>query len=295
MLDAATIKQIKNFELRLSKRVDSLYAGEYVSAFKGQGIEFSQVRKYIEGDDVRLIDWNVTARMGEPFVKEYVEERELSILFMLDISRSELFGTNRRTKRQMMSEFTGTMAYLATLNQDKVGLTLFTDKIERSLPIKKGRAHFFQLMSHLINFEPESTGTNITEAIRSITKRNFRRSVIFIVSDFLSEEDLYKPLKTVYKRHDIILVRCRDEQEYQLEFDGFLEVEDPETGEVFAIDGADKRTLKAYRQSINDWTEYHERVAKKLHIPIIDLSTGVDMVKPIISFIRSRERRGSRR
>jgi uncharacterized protein (DUF58 family) len=294
MLDAATIKQIRNFELRLSYRIDTLYAGEYSSAFKGRGIEFSQVRKYIEGDDIRLIDWNVTARMREPYVKEYVEERELSVLFLVDISKSGYFGTRRRTKRQLISEFTGTMAYLAIMHQDKVGLSLFTNEVERSLPIKKGRAHFFQLMNHLINHEPKSGGTNITEAIRLLTKRNLRRSVVFIVSDFITDEDLYKPLKSVNRRHDIILVRTRDEQELNLDFDGVIEVEDPETGELFLLNGRDLSTLRKYRKSIAEWNGYHSRVAKRLHIPIIELTTRADISKPILDFIRKRER-GQRR
>jgi len=181
MLDAATIKRIKNFELRLSHRVETLYAGEYTSAFKGRGIEFSQVRKYIEGDDVRLIDWNVTARMREPYVKEFVEERELSILFLVDISASGDFGTKRRTKRELISEFVGTMSFLAVTHQDKVGMVLFTDRIEKTLPIKKGRSHFFQIVNNLMHFMPKGSGTNITEAIRFLTKRTIRRSVVFLL------------------------------------------------------------------------------------------------------------------
>ncbi|MFH1514175.1 MAG: DUF58 domain-containing protein [bacterium] len=295
MLDAATIKQIRNFELRLSHRIDTLYSGEYSSAFKGRGIEFSQVRKYIEGDDIRLIDWNVTARMREPYVKEYVEERELSVLFLVDISKSAYFGTRRRTKRQLISEFTGTMAYLAMVHQDKVGLVLFTNEVERSLPIKKGRPHFFQLMNHLMNHESKGDGTNITEALKILTKRSLRRSIVFIVSDFITEEDLYRPLKSIYRRHDIIIVRTRDEQELDLNFQGFIEVEDPETGEIYLLDSKDLSALRAYRKSMDEWTEYHTRVAKKLHIPIIELTTWTDISKPIIEFIRKRERGRSRR
>lgn len=295
MLDAATIKQIRNFELRLSHRIDTLYAGEYSSAFKGRGIEFSQVRKYIEGDDIRLIDWNVTARMREPYVKEYVEERELSVLFLVDISKSAYFGTHRRTKRQLISEFTGTMAYLAMVHQDKVGLVLFTNEIEHSLPIKKGRSHFFQIMNHLMNHESKGDGTNITEALSILMKRNLRRSVVFIVSDFITEEDLYRPLKSIYRRHDLIMVRTRDEQETDLNFQGFIEVEDPETGEIYLLDGKDLSGLRAYRKSMAEWTEYHTRVAKKLHIPIIELTTQTDIARPIIDFIRKRERGRYRR
>jgi len=295
MLDAATIKRIKNFELRLSHRVETLYAGEYTSAFKGRGIEFSQVRKYIEGDDVRLIDWNVTARMREPYIKEFVEERELSVIFLVDISASGDFGTHRRTKRELVSEFAGTMAFLAITHQDKVGLVLFTDRIEKALPIKKGRSHFFQIMNNLMHFMPEGSGTNITEAIRYLTRRNLRRSVVFLVSDFLTEEDLYRPLKTVYKRHDLIMVRARDVAELSLDFDGLLEVEDPETGHVFLIDGKDIRTLQTYKRTMDEWDQYHERVFHRLNLPIIDLTTGSEITKPVLDFIRKRERGARRR
>jgi len=295
MLDAATIKRVKNFELRLSHRVETLYAGEYSSAFKGRGIEFSQVRKYIEGDDVRLIDWNVTARMREPYVKEYVEERELSIILLVDFSASGEFGTHRRTKRELISEFSGTMAYLAISHQDKVGLAVFTDKIERTLPIKKGRSHFFQLMNLLINYMPEGRGTNLTEALRYLTKRSLRRSVVFIVSDFLTSEDLYRPLKAIYKRHDVILVRVRDMAEVNLDFDGLMEVEDPETGATYVIDGRDRALARAYRENMEEWSQYHERVARRLHLPILDITTGSDITKPILDFIRKRERGNRRR
>lgn len=295
MLDAATIKRIKNFELRLSHKVETLYSGEYTSAFRGRGIEFSQVRKYIEGDDVRLIDWNVTARMREPYVKEFVEERELSVLFLVDISASGDFGTKRRTKRELAAEFAGTMAFLAITHQDKVGLALFTDRIEKQIPIKKGRAHFFQIMNHLMHFMPEGTGTNITEALRQLTKRNLRRSVVFLVSDFLTEEDLYRPLKTVYKRHDLIMVRARDIAEINLDFDGLLEVEDPETGETYFLDGKDAGILLTYKKTMSEWDQYHQRVFRRLNIPVIDLTTGTDITKPIIDFIRQRERGGRRR
>jgi uncharacterized protein (DUF58 family) len=290
MLDAATIKRIKNFELRLSHRVETLYAGEYTSAFRGRGIEFSQVRKYIEGDDIRLIDWNVTARMREPYVKEFVEERELSIIFMVDISASGDFGTKRRTKRELISEFAGTMAFLAITHQDKIGLVLFTDRIEKTLPIKKGRSHFFQVMNNLMHFMPDGIGTNITEAIRTLTRRNIRRSVVFLISDFLTEEDLYRPLKTVYKRHELIMVRARDIAETSLDFDGFLEVEDPETGRTFFLDGKDLRTLQTYRKTMDEWDQYHQRVFRRLNLPVIDIMTGTDITKPILDFIRKRER-----
>jgi uncharacterized protein (DUF58 family) len=295
MLDAATIKLIRNFELRLSHRIDTLYSGEYASAFKGRGIEFSEVRKYVEGDDVRLIDWNVTARMLEPYVKEYVEERELSVIFLVDLSSSGFFGTRRRTKRQLISEFTGTMAYLAIMHQDKVGMSVFTDTIEKSLPAKKGRQHFFNIMNVLINFKPKGTQTNLTEAIKLLTKRSIRRSVVFIVSDFLTDEDLYKPLKSVYKRHDIILVRTRDMMEYDLEFDGLIDVEDPETGEIICIDSRNLAALKSYSKSIDEWDSYQDRVASRLRIPMIKLSTDTDISKPILDFIRMRERGGLRR
>ena len=290
MLDAATRKRIKNFELRLSHRVETLYAGEYTSAFRGRGIEFSQVRKYIEGDDIRLIDWNVTARMREPYVKEFVEERELSIIFMVDISASGDFGTKRRTKRELISEFAGTMAFLAITHQDKIGLVLFTDRIEKTLPIKKGRSHFFQVMNNLMHFMPDGIGTNITEAIRTLTRRNIRRSVVFLISDFLTEEDLYRPLKTVYKRHELIMVRARDIAETSLDFDGFLEVEDPETGRTFFLDGKDLRTLQTYRKTMDEWDQYHQRVFRRLNLPVIDIMTGTDITKPILDFIRKRER-----
>ncbi len=237
MLSTELIKKIHHIEIRTRRLVNDSYAGDYHSIFKGRGMEFDEVRPYQLGDEIRTIDWNVTARTGEPHVKRYVEERELTVMLVVDASASENFGSIQRFKRELAAELTAVLSFAATTNNDKVGLMIFTDQIELYIPPRKGRRHVLRMIRELLAFEPKSRGTDIKMALDKVNQILKRRSIVFVISDFLSDPESYrKELNITNKRHDVIAVDLNDPLEMKMENVGLLALEDPETDDIVWVD-----------------------------------------------------------
>src|SRR5687767_7278082 len=239
------LRQVKLLELRTRGLVNSLFSGEYRSVFKGQGMEFAEVREYQVGDEVRSIDWNVTARMRRPYVKRYVEERELTVMLAVDLSGSERFGTRRRFKSELASELSAVLAMSAIRNNDRVGTLLFTDRIEHVVPPRKGRKHALRLMRDLLAFQPIGRGTDIAGATDYLNKMLAHKTIIFFVSDFIAE-NVERPLKLLAQRHDVVAVTVEDPSELELPDIGLARLVDPETGETIDVDTSDPDVREAY-------------------------------------------------
>ncbi len=233
MITSDLIKKIRRIEIRTRRLVNDSYAGDYHSIFKGRGMEFDEVRPYQIGDEIRTIDWNVTARTGQPYVKRYVEERELTVMLVVDASASENFGSVNRFKRELAAELTAVLSFAATTNNDKVGLLIFTDKIELYISPRKGRRHVLRIIRELLAFEPERRGPDIKMALEKVNQMLKRRSVIFLVSDFLADPESYrKAMSITNRRHDVIAVDLHDPLESDLKGVGLIALEDPETDEI---------------------------------------------------------------
>lgn len=292
MLTPELMRKIRRIELRTRRLVDDSYAGAYHSVFKGRGIEFDEVRPYQVGDEIRTIDWNVTARMGEPYVKRYVEERELTVMLVVDASASEDFGSVQRFKRELAAELSAVLSLAATTNNDKVGLLIFTDQVELIIPPRKGRKHVLRLVRELLAFEPTSKGTDIKLALDTVNRILKRRSIIFLVSDFVADAESYRrALATTSRRHDLIAVDLHDPLEYKLLDVGLLVLEDPETGEVVWMDTRSRKGQAAYQDRIQ-----HHQVDKALAfqqaaVDRIEISTHEDYTAPLTMFFRERSRR----
>ncbi len=289
------IKKIRRVRIKTQGLVDTLLAGEYASAFQGHGIEFSEVRPYAEGDDVRLIDWNVTARMNAPYVKKYIEERELRIYLLVDISSSHDFGTEGSLKRELITEFTATLAWLGISRNDKVGLLLFTDRVEKILPPKKGKRQLARIIEAVLYHRPTSNKTAIEPALAQLGRMAKRRSVVFLITDFLTDEDLARPLKIISFRHDVVLVRLSDRWERDLPNVGLVEIEDPETGEFLLVDTSDPFVRRAYHELRDGQETALNRSRHQAGLDLIDLSTGEPFLPPLLAFLRHRRTHRRRR
>ena len=293
MLTKETIQKIRRIEIRTSRVVQEAVAGRYVSAFKGRGMEFEEVRPYVEGDDVRTIDWNVSARAGSPHVKLFREERELTVLLAIDLSGSLSFGSNAQTKRELVAEVAATLAFSATRNNDKVGLLLFTDQIERYVPPRKGRRHVLRIVRDLLAHKPVGTGTNIAAAIDELNRIQKRRAVVFVVSDFL-DEGWETPMTIARRRHDVIPVSIFDRRERELPKIGMIELTDEETGKRVILDTSSRKVRDAFRRQGELRALQFELALRRMKIDPLMIETGVDYVEPIIAYFRKREARGSR-
>lgn len=292
MLSEELRAQIKQIHLSTSYLVNESMAGEYASAFKGRGMEFEEVREYFPGDDVRSIDWNVTARMGSPFVKEYREERELTLFLMVDMSRSGKFGSTDKTKTDTMAELAAILAYLASRNNDKVGMMLFTTEVERFIPPKKGRGHVWRLIQEILTFEPKHRGTDLGIALEYAGHLLRKKTVLFLISDFLSH-GFERPLVLASKRHDITALRVSDPREFELTNVGLLDMEDPETGETLLIDTSSKATREYFRKESARQLNDSQEMLRRSGIPEVNISTEGSSVAPLVRYFRSRDRRRS--
>jgi uncharacterized protein (DUF58 family) len=288
------LRQVKLLELRTRGLVNSLFTGEYRSVFKGQGMEFAEVREYQPGDEVRSIDWNVTARMGRPYVKRYIEERELTVMLAVDLSGSERFGTRTRFKSELAGELAAVLAMSAIRNNDRVGAILFTDRIEHVVPPRKGRRHALRLMRDLLVFEPEGTGTDIGMALEYAGKMLSHKSIIFVVSDFQSE-DLEQPLKLLAQRHDVVAVTVDDPSERELPDLGLARFIDPETGRTVDVDTSDPNVRARFAEAVAEEVGARRRLLRRLAIDEIPIHTEGGVVDPLIKFFRTRETRSRRR
>jgi uncharacterized protein (DUF58 family) len=288
------LRQVKLIELRTRGLVNSVFTGEYRSVFKGQGMEFSEVREYQPGDEVRSIDWNVTARMGRPFVKRYVEERELTVMLVVDLSGSERFGTVRRFKSELASELAAVLAMSAIRNNDRVGVLLFTDRIEHVIPPRKGRRHVLRIIRDLLAFEPVGRGTDLVGAIDYTARMLNEHAIVFIVSDFL-DADIDHPLKLMAQRHDVVAVTVEDPSERDLPDIGIARLVDPETGETFEVDTSHPAVRGSYSTRVGNEREARKHLLRRLAIDEVAVRTEAGVVEPLLRFFRSRETRARRR
>ncbi len=290
MLPKEILKKIRRIEIRTKKLVNDLFSGEYHSTFKGQGMEFEEVRQYEPGDDIRLIDWNVTARTGYPYIKKFKEERELSVVLLVDASSSGKFGTRERFKSETAAELGALLAFSAIKNNDKVGLIIFTDKIEKFVPPQKGKGHVLRLIREILYFQPEGVGTDIGAAMEYFNKVIKRKSVVFLISDFLSE-DYSKPLQIANRKHDLVAVKISDPRESSFEDVGMIELEDAETGEVYMIDTGSKEFRKEFRARADEDIVRLKREFQLINLDFINIRTDQSYIIPLINFFKMREKR----
>lgn len=289
MLSEELRKQIRQIHISTSYLVNEAMAGEYASAFKGRGMEFEEVREYFPGDDVRSIDWNVTARMGHPFVKEYREERELTIFLMVDMSGSGRFGSDTKTKTDIMAELAAILAYLASRNNDKVGMMLFTTEVERFIPPKKGRGHVWRLIQEILTFQPQHRGTDLGMALEYAGHLLRKKTVLFLISDFQAQ-GFERPLVLASKRHDITALRVSDPREHELMDVGLLEIEDPETGDTLLVDTSSAATREYFRKQALHTRQQSQDILRRAGIPDVNVSTTGSSIAPLIRYFRSRDR-----
>src|SRR5687767_366020 len=287
---ADILRQVKLLELRTRGLVNSLFAGEYRSVFKGQGMEFAEVREYQPGDEVRIIDWNVTARMRRPFVKRYIEERELTVMLAVDLSGSERFGTRQRFKSELASELSAVLAMSAIRNNDRVGTLLFTDEVEHVVPPRKGRKHALRLIRDLLVFHPKGRGTDIAGATDYMNKMLPSKTIIFLVSDLMAP-NIERPLKLLAQRHDVIAVTVEDPSEHDLPDVGLARLVDPETGDTIDVDTSDPRVRDAYARQVAQEREQRKHLLRRLAIDEVPVRTDGSIVEPLFRFFRQRETR----
>jgi len=290
MIPREVLKQIRRIEIRTKRLVDDVFSGEYQSVFKGRGIEFTEVREYLPGDDVRSIDWNVTARMGHPYVKKFEEERELTIMFLVDASASGSFGTTSRLKMELQAELCALLALSATRNNDRVGLIVFTDRIEKVVPPKKGRRHALRVVREVLFFRPEGRGTDIPLALDYLSKVVRRHAIVFLVSDFLTS-GYERALGVAGRRYDLVAIEVSDPRERELPRLGLAELEDPETGERLTVDMSAGGFAERFRSAVESEMRERERTFRRLGIDSVRVSTGSPYVEPLEHFFRTRARR----
>ncbi|MEI6807247.1 MAG: DUF58 domain-containing protein [bacterium] len=290
MIPKELAKKIRYIEIYTSKAVNDILAGEYGSVFKGRGMEFDEVREYQPGDEVRTIDWNVTARMGHPYVKRFVEERELTVLFLVDLSASGAFGSGRQTKNEVAAELCALLAFSAIKNNDKVGLIVFTDGVELFVPPAKGVSHVLRLVRDLLGFKPRQTSTDIAGGLDYLGRVTSKRCVVFLVSDFLGEA-FEKPMRVVGRRHDLIAVSLTDPREMRFPNVGLVELEDAETGASILVDTGSAAVRRRYEQLGDARTKRLRDLFRSNGIDQIEVVTSEDYVKDLVRFFRSRERK----
>jgi uncharacterized protein (DUF58 family) len=293
VIPADLISRIRRIEITTRKAVSEQLAGQYHSVFKGRGMAFSEVRLYQPGDEIRTIDWNVTARMQEPYVKVFTEERELTVMLLVDLSRSQDFGSIEKTKGEVAAELAALLAFSAISNNDRVGAILFTDRVERYIPPKKGRKHVLALVSELLTAKPEGRGTDLQEVLSHFSRVSRRRTVTFLLSDFLVPQGGAGELalRVAARRHDLIPVAISDPLEAALPPLGITLVEDPESGEAFHVDLRDRRVRDRYAALVRRQDEARVRLFRKLDLDHVHVRCGEDYVRPLVAFFRARARR----
>ena len=293
MIPAELLKKIRRIELRTSRTVNDVLAGQYHSAFKGRGMEFEEVRQYQIGDDVRTIDWNVSARTGEPFVKVFREERELTVMLLVDLSGSQDFGTNHQLKRELVAEIGATLALSAIRNNDKVGLICFTDRIELFVPPRKGPRHVLRVIRELLALKPEGRGTDLAVALEYLNRIQKRKCTAFMISDFI-DSGFESAMQIARRKHDLIAVDVRDRLEHAMPRMGLVEVRDNETGQTVLLDTGSRAAREAYRQlTMQDENEL-DAWMKRRRIDRLTLQTGEPFVEALSRFFKRREARMER-
>lgn len=290
MLPKEILRKIRHIEIRTSRLVNDLFGGEYQSVFKGQGIEFADVREYVPGDDIRTIDWNVTARSQRPFVKKFVEERELTVLFVVDMSGSQYFGSGERLKSEVAAEITGLLAFAAVKNHDKTGLVICTDEVEKYVPVKKGRNHVLRVVREILYFQPKRKKTRLASALEFLSQIVTRTAVIFVISDF--QDDTYeKSLKVLSRKHDVIAIHLKDRREENLPSIGLVELEDSETGEKVLVDTSLGHLRNQFKTTATKREEKIDKLMKSLRIDRVAISAETSYIEPLMKFFKIRENR----
>jgi len=284
------IAQVKKIEIKTRRTVDELCAGAYRSVFKGRGIEFDEVREYTQDDDVRDIDWNVTARTGSPHIKKYIEERELNVVIAVDASSSLLFGSKNKTKFEKAIEISALLTFSAIRNHDKVALLFFTDKKEFYLPPKSGKSHGMRIIRELLARKYPNSKTNISSALSSLMNLLKKRAVIFLLTDLMDENDFSKEMRITAKKHDLIVVRILDRLEKNIPSSFIIEFEDSENGELLSFNGRDKRFIANFAKSADQLHKQNEEICKRAKVDLIDIECSEDILKPLMKFFKMREK-----
>ena len=281
------LKKVRKIEIKTRRLSNHIFGGEYHSTFKGRGMTFSEVREYQYGDDVRNIDWNVTARYNEPYIKIFEEERELTMMLMVDISGSEWFGTGEQFKNEIITEIAATLAFSATQNNDKIGLILFSDTIELYIPPKKGRSHVLRIIRELIEFEPKSKQTNIAEALKFLSNVMKKKAIVFVLSDFIAD-DYKRTLKIVAGKHDVTGIRVYDKREENIPNLGVVQMQDEETGELMLVNTSSKKVRTNYGKFYNEKVDYYKDSFTKSGAGVIDCCVDESYVKKLLGYFKQR-------
>lgn len=284
------LKKVRQIEIRTRGLVNQVFSGEYHSVFKGRGMEFSEVREYQFGDDIRNIDWNVTARFGHPYVKIFEEERELTVILLVDMSGSQFFGSSLLTKQQVAAEVSAVLAFSALKNNDKVGLILFSDKVEKFIPPRKSKSHTLRIIRELLSFEPVGKGTNLKNALEYLNHTIKKKSIVFLLSDF-QDSGYEKILRIIGKKHDLVGIVISDERENNIPKLGLINFIDPETGEKLSIDTSNKNFQKFFSKKKEEFDNYRKQTFISSRLDVINVNTRETYIKPLVNFFRMRERR----
>ncbi len=290
MIPREILKKVKRIEIATRGLVNEVFSGEYHSVFKGRGMEFSEVREYMIGDDIRTIDWNVSARIGHPYVKVFEEERELTVMLLVDVSSSGNFGTSSQMKGEIAAELCALLAFSAIKNNDKVGLLIFSDKIEKFIPPRKGKKHVLRVIREILYYEPEDAQTDLNIALEYLSRVIRRRSIVFLISDFLTE-NYEKALQIANKKHDVIAIDIIDPREVELPNVGFIELEDAETGETVIVDTTSSDVRKSFFSRAQAGRTNREKFFKSIGVDNINIYTDRSYVEPITRFFRMRAKR----
>jgi uncharacterized protein (DUF58 family) len=282
------LKKVRKIEIKTRRLSDHIFSGEYHTSFKGRGMAFSEVRQYQYGDDIRAIDWNVTARYNEAHVKVFEEERELTMMLMVDISGSESFGTKNQLKSEIVTEIAATMAFSATQNNDKIGLILFTDEIELYIPPKKGKSHVLRIIRELIEFKPKSNKTDISQALKFLSGTQKKKAIVFMISDFITDDDYEKTLKIAGKKHDITGVRVYDVREEKMTNIGLVAMQDAETGETQWVNTNSKNVRFEYEKYYNEKVNYFKDIFSKCGSGTVSTRVDESYVTKLLGYFKSR-------
>ncbi len=292
------LKKVRKIEIKTRGLSNQIFSGEYHSAFKGRGMAFSEVREYQHGDDIRSIDWNVTARFNHPYVKIFEEERELNVMLLVDVSGSGNFGTNKQFKRELITELCAVLSFSAIQNNDKIGLILFSDKIEKFIPPKKGKSHILRIIRELINFQPESKGTNIGVSLQYLSNAIKKRSIAFLVSDFYDaaisnskRSPLEDALKVASKKHDLVALKIVDKREVELPDIGLIHFKDAETGKTIWVDSSEKSVRNLYYSQRMLREQYLNALFQRCGVDKVELRTGENYIQPLMALFKKREKR----
>ena len=293
MIPKEILKKVRQIEIRTNREVTDVLGGQYHSVFKGHGMEFEEVREYLPGDEVRSIDWNVTARFGHPYIKKFKEERELTVMLIVDVSASGQFGSVRQTKNELTAELAAVLAFSAIRNNDKVGLIMFTDQIEKYVSPKKGRRHVLRVIREILAFQPKGRGTNLKAALDYLNHVQSRRAVTFVLSDFQVEDEevVRKKLRVASKRHDVVALSLRDPREEELPAVGLVELRDAETDERALVDTFDRNVREQFAVKSRLRLEALRRMLRSASVDHVEIRCETDYMLPLIKFFKMRERR----